>query len=254
MLSIITPVYNEEAYITSFLENLMYCIQNTVLITEIILVNGESTDDTGKKIEERIDAYTWPIALCLLHSKKSRAIQQNVWVIHAKGEIIFFLHVDCLPEPWFETKIITQYKQWHKWWVCHFRRTPQKRRTHLIDRAYNHTRSYRCRFGDSGIIITKQLFWEIGWFDEAMIIEEDHLILMKLRKRKSYTLFPIQLYVSDRLFRTNWFVKTLSIYTIIHGLFLCGVWQDKLLTLLRHIKWQKNLSSSITQTHESEMQ
>lgn len=240
MISIITPFYNEEHTIISFIETVLSRINDKNTIEEFILVNGESTDQSVKKIEERIKSYDWLLPIKLLQSKKSRAIQQNVWAITAIWEILFFLHADCLPEEWFETKILEWYHNWKQWWVCHFIRTPQRRRTRLIDILYNHTRSYRCRFWDSWIIVTKKLFNEIWWFDETMIIEEDHVFIMQLRKTKNFFLYPIQLHVSDRLFQKNGFVKTLLVYTAIHLLFLCGVKQKRLLYLLHCIKWVKN--------------
>lgn len=240
MISIITPFYNEEKTLISFIETLLNNIVDKNTVQEIILVNGESTDQSVKKIEERMKSYDWSLPIRLLQSKKSRAIQQNLWAIHAQWDLFFFLHADCLPEYWFETKMRNAYTEWKQWWVCHFIRIPQRRRTRLIDMVYNHPRSYRCRFWDSWIIVSKKLFNELWWFDETLIIEEDHRFIMQLRKTKNYTLFPIKLHVSDRLFVKNWFLKTLFLYSVIHILFLCGVAQNTLLYLLRTIKWVKN--------------
>lgn len=254
MISIITPMYNEQETIVSFLDSLLLRIQDMSLITEVILVNGESTDQSVQNIEQRLLSYTWSLHISLLQSKKSRAIQQNYWAMHAKWEILFFLHVDCLPEVWFETKLAKAQQQWHTWWVCKFSRTPATRYTICIDRVYNTKCFYRCRFGDSWIIVSKKIFCEIGWFDERRVIEEDHLLLMELWKRGKFTIYPIKLFVSDRLFRANGFLRTLLTYLLIHWLFLCWYSQDKLLYILRTIKWQKNLSSSIMQNQDSEMQ
>ena|GEM_PF-4136944 len=57
MISIITPIYNEEKIIVSFLEKLHLRIQENSLISEIIIVDGGSTDNTRKKIEERKKIY-----------------------------------------------------------------------------------------------------------------------------------------------------------------------------------------------------
>jgi len=240
MISIITPIYNEEKIIVSFLEKLHLRIQENSLISEIIIVDGGSTDNTRKKIEERKKIYDWSIHITLLYSAKSRAIQQNVWASKATWTLLFFLHVDCLPEYWFEQSVRQTYTDGKQWWICHFHRVPATRYTKLIDYIYNHKRSFRCRFGDSWIIVTEKLFSRLWWFDEHFTIEEDHLFIMKLRKTKNFTLFPLQLEVSDRLFRKNWFLKTLSIYILIHGLFLCGLPQKKLLYLLHFIKWVKS--------------
>jgi cellulose synthase/poly-beta-1,6-N-acetylglucosamine synthase-like glycosyltransferase len=57
MISIITPFYNEENTIISFIETVISSINDKNTIEEFILVNGESTDQSVKKIEERIKSY-----------------------------------------------------------------------------------------------------------------------------------------------------------------------------------------------------
>lgn len=240
MLSLLIPFYNESNLIESFLTALLSRIQHPEYIQEIILIDGSSTDDTYKKAENRINQYSWEIRIQLIQSKKSRAIQQNAGAKIAIWKLLFFLHIDCLPQQWFEHTIYDAFLQWYQWGVCQFSRTPSTRYTCLIDSIYNTKRSYRCRFGDSWIIVSKKLFCAIGWFDEHRVIEEDHIFIMELWKRKQFVIYPINLFVSDRLFRANGFAKTLLTYILVHWLFLCWCSQNSLLYIVRTIKWVKS--------------
>jgi hypothetical protein len=95
---------------------------------------------------------------------------------------------------------------------------------------------YRWRFGDSGILVDKDLFYELGGFNTALLLEEDHEFIKLLYATKNFTVFPVQLSVSDRLFRANGFLKTFCLYTMIHLLYLMKAPLSLLFYLVRKLK------------------
>ncbi|MEJ2113081.1 MAG: glycosyltransferase, partial [Flavobacteriaceae bacterium] len=88
-LSIIIPILNEAKIIGNLLH---YLIKNSSKenLSEIILVDGGSTDETIEIIETFNE-------VTLLNSKKGRAKQMNLGAKHAKGNILYFLHADSFP-------------------------------------------------------------------------------------------------------------------------------------------------------------
>jgi glycosyltransferase involved in cell wall biosynthesis len=89
LISIVTPVLNEEAEIRVFLDHLAGLEGQF----ELIIVDGGSTDATGALIRDH--AGKNPGTVNLLSAPKGRSIQMNAGACAARGEILLFLHVDC---------------------------------------------------------------------------------------------------------------------------------------------------------------
>src|SRR5258708_5288507 len=83
-VSIIVPALNEEGCIAETLENLR--AQNP---HEIIVVDGGSTDATRERART---------ADRVLQGPRGRAAQMNHGAAHATGDVLLFLHADCLLE------------------------------------------------------------------------------------------------------------------------------------------------------------
>ncbi len=89
MISIITPVFNEEKMVKPFLSH----IEELEGDFELIMVDGDSTDGTRREIERC--SRTFSHRILLLKSERGRAIQMNKGAQKADGDILLFLHVDC---------------------------------------------------------------------------------------------------------------------------------------------------------------
>ena len=95
MISVVMPVYNEEANIIQTLEAIY---ANTRLPLEVILADGGSTDQTVslvKKYFPQVKVYHNP--------ERSAAAGRNVGLQYAQGNIIAFTDGDCVvAEDWIE--------------------------------------------------------------------------------------------------------------------------------------------------------
>ena len=158
-LSIIIPIYNEESTIRAMISQLEPVKESA----EIIFVDGGSQDRTLELIP---DYYT------VLRSGKGRANQMNYGAENSTGDVLFFLHCDSLlpedfpaqieevisrspvgcfgikfdlQEPWL---IICQY-------LSNFR-----------------IRSRNIAFGDQGIFIKRDLFFDLECFPALPIMED----------------------------------------------------------------------------------
>jgi glycosyltransferase involved in cell wall biosynthesis len=241
-VSIIVPVYNEETIIEEHISSLVKSIYAENNVAEIIYVDGWSTDLTQWIIQQWKDMHTKSFPIHLLHAKKWRGAQLNRWASVATWEVLFFVFADCMPGYWFDNTIITSYKSWKKWGVCTFSLSPGTRRIKLFEPIYNLSMFYRWRFWDSWIIVDAKLFKNLWMVDESLLIEEDHELIMRLKKSKNFFVFPVSIVVSDRLFKKNGYIKTFLLYSVIHILYLCKAPEMWIFYLLRKLKWQKSLS------------
>ena len=89
LISIVTPVLNEETGIRGFLDHLAG-LQGPF---ELIIVDGGSTDATVALVRDH--AGTIPGTVTLLSAPKGRSTQMNAGASAARGEILLFLHADC---------------------------------------------------------------------------------------------------------------------------------------------------------------
>lgn len=203
-ISIIIPVLNEAKIIGSLLKHL---IENSDSdrISEIIVVDGASTDDTLEVVQHFVtDASILKnqTKILLLNSSKGRAKQMNFGAKYSKGDILYFLHADSFPPKDFDqliTKEVTkgnnagcfrmQFDDNHWWlrlasWLTQF--------------------SWRaCRGGDQSQFITRELFDDIRGFDENYIIYEDNILINELYARHDFVVINKTLITSARLYKRH---------------------------------------------------
>ena len=223
MISIVIPVFNEAENIENLLVHLMKN-SSSKNIAEIIVVDGGSSDGTiaivkrflsprsqsrgSVEVSTALDQtlkkphrFSKPVKFntILLTSPKGRAKQMNLGVKKATGNILYFLHADSFPPKNFDQLIVDEVEKGnlagcfkmkfdnpHWWlrlasWLTHF--------------------SWRAsRGGDQSQFITKDLFNEIGGFDEKYTIYEDNILINELFKRKQFVVIQEWITTSARLY------------------------------------------------------
>jgi rSAM/selenodomain-associated transferase 2 len=219
MISIIIPVLNEAETIK---ELLFHLIDNASLnsISEIIVVDGGSADGTQDIIKNfNIVTSSTSTALStgcfersqigldcarpdiiLLNSKKGRAKQMNLGAKYAKGNILYFLHADSFPPHRYDQLILNEVNKGNNagcfrlqfdsnhWWL---------RLASCLTQF-----SWRaCRGGDQSQFITRELFDEIGGYDESYIIYEDNILINELYARKQFVVINKKIKTSARLYK-----------------------------------------------------
>ncbi|MEZ4798013.1 MAG: TIGR04283 family arsenosugar biosynthesis glycosyltransferase [Flavobacteriaceae bacterium] len=224
-ISIIIPILNEAETIEKLLNHL---IENSSKqnIAEIIVVDGGSTDRSrdvvslfvtssdSKRSEEfyrevnqkGLDTFsqsenTRPDIL-LINSEKGRAKQMNIGSKVATGNILYFLHADSFPPKDFDKLIINEIENGNL--AGCFRL--QFNHTHWWLRLASWLTQFNwraCRGGDQSQFITKELFNEIGGFDENYIIYEDNILINELYKRKQFKVINKKLKTSARRYEKH---------------------------------------------------
>jgi rSAM/selenodomain-associated transferase 2 len=168
LISIITPVLNEEDMITPFLDHLAQ-LQGPF---ELLIVDGESSDATRARIQQY--ASQFPAPLHLLSAPAGRSGQMNTGAAAARGEILLFLHVDCRIPP-DSLRVITR--------ACTEQGVCGGAFTHsfgepglfpaviglLVNRCTAYTRTF---FGDFGIFLQRDVFFRAGGFELIPFCED----------------------------------------------------------------------------------
>ncbi|MDO9516564.1 MAG: glycosyltransferase family 2 protein [Methanosarcinaceae archaeon] len=183
MISIITPVLNEEGYVKPFLFHLNDLEEEGDL--ELILVDGGSTDSTIDEIQEFAN---FKHRLELLDARKGRGNQMNKGAEKARGDILLFLHVDSLINRG-SLKIIEKeledeaiigggFKQRFNDPDLFFK---------LVSFLGNfRTRSTGIFYGDYGFFIKKEIFEKIGGYDDIPFLEDVEICRKAKRFGKLY--------------------------------------------------------------------
>lgn len=213
--SIIIPTYNEEAGIAKTLSTVCSAVEETQN-AEIII------SDAGNDNTLRI-ASDFPVRTC--RSPKGRAVQMNQGAHVATGQILYFLHADTIPPARFTDKIITAVEQGKEAGCFQLGFDDP----HWLMQTYGWFTRLPftvCRGGDQSLFITRDLFKQIGGFDEKLRIMEDIEIIQRIKKFTAFTILDDIAVTSARKYAVNGKIRLQVIFGIIHLLYALGFDQD----------------------------
>lgn len=193
-LSIIIPIYNEADTITSALIAIEKALSKTIAY-EIIVVDGGSTDASVHKV--RTSA-----TIQLVHSPKGRAKQLNAGAKAATGNVLYFLHCDSIPPQHFDLAISSEIKK-NNTAGCFRMKFDLQHPVLLVSQWFTRFNFKSCRGGDQSLYVTKELFTQIGGFDESFVIYEDNEIIERLYAQKQFTVLPQYITTSARKYEQN---------------------------------------------------
>lgn len=186
-ISVIIPVYNEAETIERLQEQL-FPIKDRC---EILFVDGGSTDGTQAKIRPEFR---------LLHSEKGRARQMNTGARASHGEILFFLHCDSElpPRPLEEIRRVMAAHRAGCFGIAFhslhfFMLTCRVISNHRI-------KDRKIMFGDQGIFVERELFFEAGMFPELPVMEDYQFSLTLKKMGVQLGMARRRIYTSDRRF------------------------------------------------------
>jgi rSAM/selenodomain-associated transferase 2 len=222
-VSIIVPVFNEAPLIRSFLRHL----RERAAGAEIIVAECGSTDGTGDLASGFCDQ--------LVLSKRNRAIQMNAGAGVARGDILWFVHVDA-EIPWGCLNEIERITDDPNVAGGFFRiRLPQASIYRLTD-SFAHYAGIllRMRCGDHGIFCRRTVFLDIGGFPEVSLMEDVEFFRL-LRRRGRVICSQKRILASSRRYETVGRVRLTLAYGLIAMLYIFGVPLSKLASLYGRI-------------------
>lgn len=189
MISIVMPVYNEEAIIAESLGRLARLKGDF----EVIVVDGGSTDRTAEIAAS---------AAKVLRGAKGRGNQMNLGAANAAGDTLLFLHADTmLPD----TAIGDIEKALADREVAGGTFSKRYDSNHPLLRparyyTYTNFHIFGLISGDQGIFVRRDAFNQVGGFPDAPIMEEFDLV-RKLRSVGRLVFLPAEVVVSSRRFQ-----------------------------------------------------
>lgn len=193
-IAIIIPTYNEEKTI----EKLQTFLYPLIRKCEIIFVDGGSTDRTIELIDKRFK---------VLVSKKGRSNQMNFGAQNTDADVLFFLHSDSeLPKNSLEQIKTAIAESSVACFGIAFRSFSPLM---FICRYISNHRVFdrKIMFGDQGIFIDRNLFFEIGEFPDLPIMEDYELSLKLKKKGIKPAMTQNRIYTSARRFKGNTYEK-----------------------------------------------
>ena len=211
-VSVIVPVWNEEKRIGDLLADLSQRRD----LDEVIVVDGGSEDRTRDFVE------AWQ-GVTLAEAPRGRGVQMNAGARLATGDVFLFLHadarlpaeaVDCIRSSLAEPDVV----------AGAFRiettsaEAPLWLRP-LLRLADLRSRLTRLPYGDQGVFVRSESFWEVGGFPDIAIME-DLEFGRRLRAIGTIRRVPATINVSGRRFvaRPFYYAMAMSLLPLFYRL------------------------------------
>ena len=209
MISIIIPAKNEAKNIYKNLSHLQELRKHN--ICEIILVDGDSTDNTTEIANNLVDH--------ILKTKSGRAIQQNIGASIAKGNILLFLHADT----YITTKQLLSIKKDKIWGFFKVKFNNNKIKYKILSFFINlRSKLYNYGTGDQVIYVKRNIFNKIKGFPNLMIME-DIAICSMLKRISTPIIINSHAITSSRRWDDHGFVRTILKMRALRFLYHIGV-------------------------------
>ncbi len=181
MISVVIPTLNAEDGLAACLTALVPAAVQGI-VREVIVVDGGSSDRTLKIIEQS--------GAELLRSGPGRGEQLSVGAAHANSPWLLFLHADTVLEPGWEREVSALVER-----IDSGRRRPTAAafRFALDDDGFGPRMTeagvatrcalFRLPYGDQGLLISRQLYQQIGGYSRLPLMEDVDIVRRIGRRR-----------------------------------------------------------------------
>ena len=208
-ISIIIPTLNEEKTISQ-------CLETVVNIpgVEVIVSDGGSTDSTAEIAGQHRDVR-------VVHTQTGRGVQMNSGAACARGEILLFLHADCI----LPRENVLKIRQIIDSGIFvggafKIRLLSDKFPYRLIEMGINfRSKVFKLPYGDQGIFVKRSVFEKLGGFRE-MPICEDLDFICRLKKCGRIAILNEKIFTSVRTWKNHGILRTSLRYQLLLASFM----------------------------------
>ena len=196
-ISIIVPTFNEEMTIRQ-------CLETVVDIPgiEVIVVDGGSADRTVEIVGQYRDVK-------IVSSEMGRSIQMNKGAGYARGEILLFLHADCV----LSREVVLNVRNVFRCstfvgGAFKIRLLSDKFPYRLIEMGINFRSTlFKLPYGDQGLFVKRSVFEELGGFREVPNCEDLDFIC-RLKKNGKIIILDERISSSIRRWKNHGIFRT----------------------------------------------
>lgn len=223
-ISAIIPTLNEAANIKKLIVHVYK--HGGKDLHEIIVSDGGSSDNT-------VQTASRSGATVISGETRGRAFQMNAGAKIATGDILYFVHADAVPPVEFVSEIQNAIFQ-NKKAGCFRFRYDSDRKLLTINSFFTRFNGVFSGGGDQSLYIERELFNELGGFDETHVIMEDYELVNRIRKREiNFHVIPKEIIVSVRKYNNNNYLRVQFSNFLVFSLYKTGVKPAKLATLYK---------------------
>lgn len=212
-ISIIIPVLDEASRIGDLVKYLWH--HGMDFVEEVLVIDGGSKDAT-------VQIALQSGAKVLQSAVRSRAAQMNFGAQAARAPVLYFVHADTLPPASYAADIRLALET-NQVMGCYRYQFDSTRILLKINAYFNRFPWLWCQGGDKTFFIRREIFDELGGYDEYYSIMEEYDFLRRAMPR--YPLYTIPKYatVSARKYEQNSWLRVQLANTLVFQLFQCGV-------------------------------
>ena len=217
-ISIVIPVLNEAATIGPLLQ---YLFSNGgARLSEILVVDGGSKDATVTIAQQSG-------ATVLRSAIGSRAAQMNLGAKVAKGDVLYFVHADTRPPASFAADIARSLASGYVM-GCYRYRFNSGSFLLKINAFFNRFHWLWCQGGDKTFYIRREVFEELGGYDEYYTIMEEYDFLRRAMPLYPLHIIPKYAVVSARKYEQNNWLRVQWANALVFRLFRKGATPEQM--------------------------
>lgn len=187
-VSVIIPTYNRAVMLCNAIESVL---QQTLLPKEIIIVDDGSTDNTSLEIQKFASSIKY-----FRKEHKGVSAARNFGIINSSGKFIAFLDSDdlWLPEKLAnQVEILNNFKEFpitytDEIWLRNGKRVNAGLRHKKVSGWIFEPSLHLCLVSPSSVLIRRELFNQIGYFDETLTVCEDYDLWLRIAHRYPFHL------------------------------------------------------------------
>jgi len=200
-VSVIIPTYNRSSLLSRAVES-VFC--QTMQCAELVIVDDGSTDNTQEILRKLSTASQVPLRVCL-QKNRGPAAARNLGVQRAEYPYIAFLDSD---DHWHKRKLERQYNSLVENSDYRISHTQEKwlRRGQHLNKKIKHLPRHGdifdhclqlCAVGMSTVMMQRELFSQVGLFDESLRCCEDYDLWLRISCRHHFLLVDEPLTVKE---------------------------------------------------------